>query len=733
MSKYLYHLPILLLTLWAVHTPAIAQAKTPTNLPSRPSSLPQQSTGIVKQVDDIAQRITVRIEAKSGNGSGVIIARSGNTYSVITAAHVVKNRSSYFIVTPDRQRIAIDPNRISILNKDLDLALVQFTSTRNYRTAELANYQFTDVDWVFVSGFPGRDPQRRRQLSSGVVWSKDLAEFQLKNRFSFSNGNQLIYTNLSLPGMSGGGILDRQGRLVGINTGAENERIITKDDRQEEINFGYALGIPTTTILGVLTQSQLSIDRLKVTTTPAAKLTDRQSEEIRQHLLSALSPPSQTSTATAWLDYGNLLWRSARNESAVAAFDRAIGMLKQGASADKDRIKLAYFGKGLAFQGIQRELDAQVAFQAAIAVDPEFGQAWRYQGEAHQKLKQLDRALISYQKAIELDPDNFALYVLQGDLFRKLKRYPDALNSYRRSIQLQPNNPLVFYNQGVLYQELEQYAQAAASYSKTIKIDSQNDKAYNNRGISYKESRQYPLAIADFNRSIALKPQDGHAYYNRGNVYLQLKQYPRAIADFNKAIEFAPQVAIVYYGRGSAYHELKQYQLEIADLSRAIALDPQFVTAYNDRGLTYQDLQQYPQAIADFDRAISLSPQLATTYYNRGNVRYALKQYAQAMTDYDRAIKLDPKIVLAYNNRGLVHFQTQQYPQALANFNKALELDPAAAMIYNNRALVYLKLKKYDLVKINLEKAAHLLQQQGDLVSYREIMKNLQELSKLPK
>ena len=37
-------------------------------------------TGVVKRVDDIAQQIMVRIENSQGNGSGVIIARTGNTY-----------------------------------------------------------------------------------------------------------------------------------------------------------------------------------------------------------------------------------------------------------------------------------------------------------------------------------------------------------------------------------------------------------------------------------------------------------------------------------------------------------------------------------------------------------------------------------------------------------------------------------------------------------------------------
>jgi S1-C subfamily serine protease len=69
---------------------------------SQSSSDRSAHTGIVAQVDEIARQITVRINSsKNGNGSGVIFAKQGNTYSVLTASHVVSNPDKYKIVTPD--------------------------------------------------------------------------------------------------------------------------------------------------------------------------------------------------------------------------------------------------------------------------------------------------------------------------------------------------------------------------------------------------------------------------------------------------------------------------------------------------------------------------------------------------------------------------------------------------------------------------------------------------------
>ncbi len=51
----------------------------------------------------IAQEITVLVSHNQGNGSGVVIARRGKSYYVLTAAHVVKLDGTYQITTPDQR------------------------------------------------------------------------------------------------------------------------------------------------------------------------------------------------------------------------------------------------------------------------------------------------------------------------------------------------------------------------------------------------------------------------------------------------------------------------------------------------------------------------------------------------------------------------------------------------------------------------------------------------------
>jgi hypothetical protein len=54
------------------------------------------------EVGKIAKSVTVLIDSSNSVGSGVVIKKEGGTYTVLTAAHVVRNRQQEFkLTTPD--------------------------------------------------------------------------------------------------------------------------------------------------------------------------------------------------------------------------------------------------------------------------------------------------------------------------------------------------------------------------------------------------------------------------------------------------------------------------------------------------------------------------------------------------------------------------------------------------------------------------------------------------------
>lgn len=174
-------------------------------------------------VAEIARQVTVRILSERGGGSGVIINRQGQNYTVLTCDHVVDERgSAYTILTPDGRTYPARLQRSGQFGNN-DLALVQFSSDRSYQVVAIGNSDALAIgDELYASGFPNWYWLNKNEIENTRSWG--LRAFRLTrgnvgmiSERSLPRGYQLGYTNEVEDGMSGGPVLDADGALVGIN------------------------------------------------------------------------------------------------------------------------------------------------------------------------------------------------------------------------------------------------------------------------------------------------------------------------------------------------------------------------------------------------------------------------------------------------------------------------------------------------------------------------------------
>ncbi|MEL6471232.1 MAG: serine protease [Cyanobacteria bacterium J06623_4] len=218
-------------------------------------SIPDPANALTgEEINDIARETTVLINSSSP-GSGVIIARNGSVHYVLTAHHVVNTNETYFVKTSDKEEYEA---RNIIQLQGIDLAVVEFESgQKSYPTVTIATTNHVqEGQTVFVSGWPnpGSSIQTRiRQFTTGEI--SGLPEEPLHH------GYQLVYTNVTRVGMSGGPVFDTSGRLIGIHGLAEgadtgeiagSEPIIQSgnDDLvSTALSVGFNIGIPSNTFL----------------------------------------------------------------------------------------------------------------------------------------------------------------------------------------------------------------------------------------------------------------------------------------------------------------------------------------------------------------------------------------------------------------------------------------------------------------------------------------------------
>ena len=629
-------------------------------------------TGWLGELEAKAKQITVRIDSSSGNnGSGIIIAKQGDIYTVLTAAHVVCKPpdkvgpcepNTYKILTLDGKQYPVEPSTIK-LEEGVDLAVVKFTSRENYQVATLANYPIQDDEYMFTAGYPRLGEKSPWRFTLGQIYSKEggllrttQSDFNnnssgtAKGAVSLTGGYELVYSSITFGGMSGGPVLDSQGRVIGIHGKTEGEAAIDNNSSsQETIQLGNSLGIPVSTFLALATR--LNTQAQKIETTPPPELNQQKVRSIQTAILS-VDVSQSTTTASQWLERGNQLWRLRRYSEAIQAFDAAI---KQKPKF----IHLAYYGKGLALGSSGEYPEAITALQQAVQSQPGFVPAWNYLSVAYRESNQLDKALAAINKAIQLQPNNPNVYAQKLAVLISLKRYREAAAAINKAIELSPR--AVFY---VV------------------------------RGVVRYESGDKPGAIDDFNQAIKFNPKYAEAYFGRGGVRLQSGDKPGAIDDFNLAIKFNPNFAEAYFVRG---------------------------------GVRFQSGDK-PGAIDDFNQAIKFNPKYAEAYFGRGGVRYELGDKPGAIDDFNQAIKINPNFAEAYVGRGGVRYELGDKPGAIDDYNLAIKINPNYAQAYAGRGIVYYELGDKQKAREDWQRAAQLFKAQGNTALYEQIMGLLKEL-----
>ena len=375
-------------------------------------------TGYMAKLNDTARKQTVRIENSGGNGSGVIIAKEGNSYYVLTAKHVVENQKMQQLATNNKittyDQDSYTPTSIVVVT-GLDLAVVKFTSQSNYPTAQLGRYNPNDDDIVLAGGFPGRDkissPLWQWQLNPGYIYAPERGKIQTQDKQSFTNGYDLIYSSISYGGMSGGPVFDTEGKVIGIHGQAETTE-------KAETLLGNSQGISIKTFIGIADKLKVKPQLLKIANNKPAELNATN----RQTIITAmenLTSPQPGDDGERWLAYGNQLYRTRQSDKSVTAFDTAIA---------KGKELTGNYGKGLSLARSKKHMLAEIAMARAIAAVPANKRAqyyyfWKHQSANFRELAKYDDALKAINIALELELNDPLLLNQKAYIFASSKKY----------------------------------------------------------------------------------------------------------------------------------------------------------------------------------------------------------------------------------------------------------------------------------------------------------------------
>lgn len=204
--------------------PMKSPATQPLNLPAKPlkplsgenqkQPLPQRAEDLAKTaMFQKARSITVKVFSGDNWGSGIMIQRQNQVYTVITNDHVLQSGETYRIQTPDG-KIHSATRFLPTQFAGKDLALLQFSSTKSdYKIGILGSSSaLKEGDKVYAAGFP---VEANKSDSAG--WKFTHGRVSLIPEKSLEDGYQLGYDNQIEKGMSGGPVLNFAGEVIAVN------------------------------------------------------------------------------------------------------------------------------------------------------------------------------------------------------------------------------------------------------------------------------------------------------------------------------------------------------------------------------------------------------------------------------------------------------------------------------------------------------------------------------------
>jgi tetratricopeptide (TPR) repeat protein len=398
-------------------------------------AVPQIASNPIVSKDFAIDRV-VQIETRSGQGSGVIIKHVGNTYTVLTAAHVVSNlyNSPVAITTPDRQQYSISPSEVKIAPNSLDLATLTFQSDRVYTVAELGNSStITRGERIFAAGFQVKS----LRFYPGTVVA--ISHHDRDRGYGLAIGNAEI-----LPGMSGGGLFNEAGNLIGINGKSVGtiDPNIDRSGNRDRVKPVSGLAIPIDTFTQIASKLNVEIDA-------------RSDEQLSQRQTPATGS-SQPTTADDFFITAQEKSQKGDYQNAIADYNRALALNPQFGEI--------YFRRGIARSLTKDWQGAEADYTRAIELKPQHAEAYLHRGGARNLLANWQGAKSDFDVTIALEPKLASAYVGRGVALCELKNCQSGLKDYDRAISIDPNDADAYTRRAFAYHQLGNNQSAVANY-----------------------------------------------------------------------------------------------------------------------------------------------------------------------------------------------------------------------------------------------------------------------------
>jgi predicted O-linked N-acetylglucosamine transferase (SPINDLY family) len=352
--------------------------------------------------------------------------------------------------------------------------------------------------------------------------------------------------------------------------------------------------------------------------------------------------------------------------------------------------------QGLEAHGAGRLADAEAAYRAVLASEPENFDALHLLGVVHAQRGQPAEAAKLIEAALAIDGADARALNNYGLALLELNRAGEALAQFDKAVALESTMASAHNHRGRALRALARWDDALLAADRAIALKTDFLEAVVNRATILQDMGRYGEALAMADKAVSLAPNTPAVHTNRALLLMVMGRPRDALASYDRAIATKPDHVLAQCGRGTALLAMGRADDALAVYERILSSAPQTVEAHAGKGVVLLRMQRYDDALAAFDAALRVKPDFAPAIINQGNALRAMRRFDEALVAFERAVAADPLNLEAANNRAVTLKDVGRPEEALTALESLLTQQPSNPILHHNRGLVLQGLGRLD-------------------------------------
>jgi predicted O-linked N-acetylglucosamine transferase (SPINDLY family) len=252
----------------------------------------------------------------------------------------------------------------------------------------------------------------------------------------------------------------------------------------------------------------------------------------------------------------------------------------------------------------------------------------------------LQEAAAAYRHAIAIKPDFVDAYINLGTVVLALGRREEAVTIFRDAIAISPENAMALGNLGKALQDLGRIDEAIDTYLAAVTLKPDDAGIQMNYGAALLDRQAWAESAAVTRYAIALQPDSAMAHVNLGAALFNLGLYEEALVACRRAMALRPESAATLTSLGGVMVELGALPEAEILCRRATTLDPAIPNAHLNLSHALMAMNRLDEAEMSVRQAIALRPDAADYHYGLAHILLLKGDMEAGWAEYDWRWKL---------------------------------------------------------------------------------------------